>query len=32
MNIFTFLQDFWKLLEEFVEQMNPQFIQDEEPE
>ena len=23
----TFLQDFWNLLEEFVEHMNPLFIQ-----
>jgi hypothetical protein len=34
MNIFnsllTFLQDFWNLLEEFFQGMNPQFIQDDE--
>lgn len=32
MNIFysllNLLQDFWNLLEEFVEQMRPQYIQD----
>jgi hypothetical protein len=33
MNIFyeglNLLQDFWKLLEEFMEHMHPQFIQDD---
>jgi hypothetical protein len=36
MNIFnsllTFLQDFWNLLEDFFQHMNPQFIQDDEHE
>ena len=27
-SILTFLQDFWNLLEEFVEHMNPLYIQD----
>jgi hypothetical protein len=34
MNIFnsflTFLEDFWHLLEEFVEHMHPQFLQYDE--
>jgi hypothetical protein len=36
MNIFhsflRFLQDFWNLLEEFLEHMNPQLIQDDDTE
>jgi hypothetical protein len=27
-SILTFLQDFWNLLEEFVEHMNPLYIED----
>lgn len=28
-SLLNLLQDFWKILEEFVEHMNPQFIQDD---
>jgi hypothetical protein len=28
-SLFNFLQDFWNLLEEFIEHIHPQYIQDD---